>query len=83
MEKVNTPTLDMMAEIQEETQICGEFLEWLQTKYAMFDKSIKREETFYVGGGDYINKEHILADFFGIDLNEVEKEKSMLLKSLV
>lgn len=82
MKKVDTPTLDKMLEIKEDSQICGEFLEWLQTKFVMFDKSIKREEAFYMGGGDYINAEHILADFFGIDLQEAEKEKELLLQSI-
>lgn len=38
----NTPTLDKMIEIQEQSQLCGEFLEWLQSKYAMFDKKNKK-----------------------------------------
>lgn len=31
-------TLDRMLEIQEQSQLCGEFLEWLQSKYSIFDK---------------------------------------------
>ncbi len=39
MDKIKTPTLDRMLEIQEQSQLCGDFLEWLQKKYAMFDKT--------------------------------------------
>lgn len=28
MEKSKTPTLDKMVEIQEQSQLCGEFLDW-------------------------------------------------------
>ena len=28
MNKINTPTLDRMLEIQEQSQLCGEFLDW-------------------------------------------------------
>lgn len=41
--KVKTPMLDKMLEIQGESQICGEFLDYLQTRYAMFEiKTPKR-----------------------------------------
>jgi hypothetical protein len=79
---MNTPMLDKMLEIQEQSQICGEFLEWLQGKYAMFELKNIRDNSFYHGAGDYINTEKLLAEFFGIDLEEAEKEKSALLKSL-
>ena len=83
MSKINTPTLDRMVEVQEQSQLCGEFLEWLQSKYTMFDKKIKRESPFMDvmrDTGDYINTEKLLAEFFGIDLEEADKEKSMLLE---
>ena len=85
MSKINTPTLDRMVEIQEQSQLCGEFLEWLQSKYTMFDKKIKRESPFMDvmrDNGDYVNTEKLLAEFFGIDLDEANKEKSMLLRTL-
>lgn len=80
MNKVDTPILDRMLEIQEDSQLCGEFLEWLQHKYAMFDKRVPRDEVFFCGEGDYINKKELLAEFFEIDLEESEKEKEELLK---
>lgn len=67
-----------MLEIQEESNLCGEFLNWLQNKYAMFELRTPREEAYYLGSGDYINTEEVLAEFFGINLSEAEKEKRML-----
>ena len=82
MSKVETPTLDRMLEIQENSQLCGEFLEWLQGKYAMFELRTPRDEPFYHGSGDYINAEKLLAEFFEIDLKEAEREKEELLKAI-
>ena len=73
--KVKTPMLDKMLEIQGESQICGEFLDYLQTRYAMFEIKTPREEPFYHGVGDYINTEKILAEFFGIDLRTSREKK--------
>lgn len=80
---MNTPTLDRMLEIQENSQLCGKFLEWLQSKYTMYDKKIKRESPLMDvmrDTGDYINTENLLAEFFDIDLDEAEKEKEQLLQ---
>lgn len=77
-----TPTLDKMQEIQDSSQICGQFLEWLQSKFAMFKLDTARNEPVYHGSGDYINIEETLAEFFDIDLSQAEKEKRELLKYL-
>lgn len=84
MEKFKTPTLDEMVEIQEQSQLCGEFLDWFLRKYTVFDRKQKRESPYanVMGNGDYINKEKLLAEFFDIDLDEAEREKDMLLQSL-
>ena len=84
MKKSKTPTLDRMVVIQEQSQLCGEFLDWFLGKYTVFDRKQKRENPFanVMGNGDYINKEKLLADFFDIDLDEAEREKDMLLQSL-
>lgn len=79
---IETPMLDRMLEIQNKSQVCGEFLEFLQTKYAMFEMKAKRDKPFFVGWGDYINTERLLAEFFGIDLAEAEREKMLLLTGL-
>ena len=59
MDKIETPTLDRMVEIQEQSQLCGEFLDWFLRKYTVFDRKQKRESPFadVMGNGDYINKE--------------------------
>lgn len=80
--KVETPVLNKMLEIQEQSQLCGEFLEFLQRKYDIFDRSVPREQPFYTGAGDYINTENVLAEFFGIDLEQANKERDVLLKSI-
>lgn len=84
MEKLKTPTLDKMVEIQEQSQLCGKFLDWFLRKYTVFDRKQKRESPYanVMGNGDYINKEKLLAEFFDIDLDEAEREKDMLLQSL-
>lgn len=84
MSKINTPTLDKMLKIQDQSQLCGEFLDWLLSKYNMFDRKMKRESPFVdvmASPGDYINEEKLLAEFFDIDLDEANKEKEMLLQS--
>ena len=82
MSKVQTPVLDKMLEVQEQSQICGEFLEFLQSRYVMFEVKAPREEPFYHGAGDYINAEKLLAEFFGIDLDEAERERNLLLEGI-
>lgn len=80
----NTPTLDRMLEIQKQSELCGEFLDWFLYKYAVFERRQKRESPFVNadGAGDFINKERLLAEFFDIDLDEAEREKESILKSL-
>lgn len=84
MSTINTPILDKMLEIQEQSEVYGEFLDWFLYRYTVFERKQKRESPFVdaYGAGDYINKEKLLAEFFDIDLEEAEREKELLLKSL-
>lgn len=84
MDKIETPTLDRMVEIQEQSQLCGEFLDWFLRKYTVFDRKQKRESPLadVMGNGDYINKEKLLAEFFDIDLVEAEKERQAILDNI-
>lgn len=84
-EKLNTPMLSRMLEIQEDSQLCGEFLDFLLSKFSMFDKKQIRETPYMnvMGAGDYINKEKLLAEFFDIDLEEAEKERRIVLQTVV
>lgn len=84
MDKIETPTMDRMVEIQEQSQLCGEFLDWFLRKYTVFDRKQKRESPFadVMWNGDYINKEKLLAEFFDIDLVEAEKERQAILDNI-
>lgn len=84
MNKSESPTLDRIIEIREQSQLCGEFLDWLLRKYTVFDRKRKRESPFanVMGNGDYINKEKLLAEFFDIDLVEAEKERQAMLDAM-
>lgn len=82
MEEIKTPVLDRMEELKEKSQTCGEFLEWLQGKYAIFRKDETKTEPIYTGVGDFVDTEKILAEFFRIDLKEAEKEKEQLMRSV-
>ena len=84
MEEIKTPTLEKLKEIQEESELCGKFLDWFLKRYTVFDRKQVRESPFadVKGAGDYINKEQLLAEFFDIDLDEANKERELLLKSL-
>ena len=75
---IKTPVLDEMLKIRNQTVLCSEFLDWLLARYDLFDPRQARETSCYIGRGDYINKENVLADFFGIDLQEAEKERQIL-----
>lgn len=46
MDKIKTPTLDRMLEIQEQSQLCGEFLDWFLQRYTVFDRKQSREKLF-------------------------------------
>ena len=43
---MNTPTLDRLLEIQEQSELCGEFLDWFLYKYAVFERRQRRESPF-------------------------------------
>lgn len=81
---MNTPTLDRMLEIQEQSELCGEFLDWFLHRFTVFKRKQRRESAFVDadGAGDYINKEKLLAEFFDIDLEEAERERQSMLRSL-
>lgn len=55
---MKTPTLDRVNALREKLDICGEFLDFILEKFDVFNPELKREEPFYIGSGDYINKEN-------------------------
>lgn len=85
---MDTHVLDKMIKIQEQSYLCGEFLDWFLNwflnRYVVFERKRKRESAFVDadGAGDYINKEKLLAEFFDIDLEEAERERQSVLNVL-
>lgn len=78
--ELKTPILDRVIELREKLDICGEFLEFMLEKFDVFNPELKREEPFYIGRGDYINKEKVIAEFFNIDLEELDKERELAIE---
>lgn len=76
------PMLDKIEKLQGESNLCSDFLDFIRDKYVLFDKHIPREQPGYVGVGDYIDYNKLLAEFFGIDLEQAEDERQQILKSL-
>lgn len=81
-EKVQYPMLEKLRRVEEKSHLCGEFLDFIRSKYVLFDPSIPREQFAYVSSGDFINSEKLLAEFFDIDLEQAEEERQQILKSL-
>lgn len=78
MPKPDTPNLDRMLEVRDKSQAIGEFLEWLQQQgYVVCEKT----------SGHYFpalkSTEELLAQYFGVDLEEAEREKRAVLNYYV
>jgi hypothetical protein len=86
--KVSTPACpecEKLRAIAPVSQKVGEFIEWLQTdKSIVFCKAV--DDSDYDSDETYvpfsINIQSVLAEFFGIDMDKVERERSALLESL-
>lgn len=76
------PMLDKIEKLKEKSNLCSDFLDFIRNKYVLFEKNIPRERPGYIGAGDYINCSKLLAEFFGIDLEQAEEERQQILKSL-
>lgn len=78
MEKVETPMLEKMQEVREQSQIIGEFLDYMAER----DTYMCEEDD----DGNYYptrrNTEQMLALFFEIDLVQAEKERGLLLEAV-
>lgn len=80
MNEIKTPALDKLLEVQDQMDLCRNFLEYFLKNYSAFEKKCPRESVFadVSGAGDYINVDKLLADFFEIDLPQAEKEREAL-----
>ena len=71
------PECDKLAKVAPESQKIGEFIDWLSNEkgihLASYDVARDLE---YI----HIPIERLLADYFKIDLNKVEKERAAILK---
>jgi hypothetical protein len=79
---IDTPECDKQLAVKEDAQVIGEFIEWLRgerdcviAEYTGNPKYSGRYELFPIN--DSI--EQLLADYYKIDLNKVEKERRKLL----
>jgi hypothetical protein len=87
------PEHEKLKEIQEQSQVCGEFLNWLQNEKRIHLCTYEKTHIIYDDEGDGeeipegyygINKtnEKLLAEFFNIDLDRLEQEKRQMLDEL-
>lgn len=82
------PECEKLLKFSKKSQMIGEFLEWLRnTKeitLARWDKDecdfCRTEDDVLVPAYDATEK--LLAEFFGIDMDKVEKERQQLLEEL-
>lgn len=95
---VKTPECNKLIKVSEQSQTVGAFLSWLSDEKKLTvceihehddDDCYGDKSEFRVCGltnGEYIpaslNIEKLLAEYFDIDLNKVEKERRKILESL-
>lgn len=71
-----TPMLEKLRSVRHESQQIGEFLEWLEHQGIHLMTYGEGDEL----SPDYRGVERLLADYFEIDLVQVEKERQALLE---
>lgn len=80
---IATPTLDKMMTVKDESQKIGNFIEWLQAEHIVLAKYQKvrgyREELLLP---EHFTTEKLLARYFGIDLEEAERERCKILAGI-
>lgn len=88
---VDLPTgqCDKLIEVNEKSQAIGEFLEWLQGQGVVLARHHEHDEDCprrcareALDWWSYGSIEQLLAKYFEIDLNEVERERRRILKTL-
>ncbi len=70
------PEYEKMKAIQKESQSIGEFLAWLETKEIMLTKWDEKRDFYF---SILRSSESLLAEYFDIDLDKVEKEQREIL----
>ena len=79
--KLKTPMLGKMSKIKDTSQKIGEFLEWIgHREPKLFLCELDQDAEQY--WPSYPDIEKLLAEFYEIDLNEVEKERRQILDAI-
>lgn len=74
---VQTPNLDKLVAVKEEATIIQNFIDWYcDTDHADISLEANGEYT------DERDRERLMAEYFGIDLKEAEKERQALLTDI-
>lgn len=72
--------LEKVKKIHKESQAVGEFLDWLNTKYYICREATENDE-----GQHFMplskSTEQLLAEYYKIDLEKLEKEKMQVLEN--
>jgi hypothetical protein len=76
--KIKTPMLDKMLEVKDKSQTIGDFLEWIgHREPRLYLCEVDQDAEQYYPSFPGIEK--LLAEFFGINLDEAERERRRLL----
>ncbi len=85
---------DKLHKVADQSQACGAFLDWIQGRYVLCQHHAHRDECYNPGGktvcgysdgeleSSRVAVRTLLAEFFDIDLNKLEREKEDMLKQL-
>lgn len=77
MKKIKTTECDKLADVKEKSQSIGEFVEWLTTE-RLVEFCVRNDRSDRLMPFHF-TIEKLLAEFFNIDLDKVEKEKQAIL----
>lgn len=77
-EEVPTPECDKLVAVAGESQKLGEFLDWVLERYTLCDRDGESDFLYPA----HININSLLADYFEIDMNKVDAERSALLEAI-
>ena len=78
---METPNLNKIYKHKADICTCIDFLEWFCEKHTVF-KTSDKPEPVYTGAGDHINIEKIVHEYFGINDDEAENERQLVLDKM-
>jgi len=74
------PEHDKLHAVKDKSQLCGEFLEWLQGKYVFAEYCTTDPEHEGELWPARVSVEKLLAEFFNINTKKLEDEKRQILE---